>query len=227
MIVGAMTAQAAFVSSGNIYGIINIPIEAGMNAVGISLLPVDPAADPIDVIVPDGLNAGTQEVADSLWIYTGADYYKYYLAPGGVWTDGKNGPEVLPGMGVWVKASAPTTIYQVGLVSDAVSIEIATPSMGATFVANPFPADLDVEAAIDWTDIATAGTANTADRLLVWTGTAYNQFYWFDNGTPEYTGWYSTDNKGRRPPEIPAGEGFFFQRKTEKHNAPIVVNNPF
>ena len=69
LIAGAfMSAHADYAASDNIYGIINIPIVPGMNAVGVSLLPMDPAADRLhDVILPEGLTAGTQEEADGLY----------------------------------------------------------------------------------------------------------------------------------------------------------------
>lgn len=236
LIAGVMSAQAAFVSSDNIYGIINIPIVAGMNAVGVNLLPVDPAADSIhDVILPDGLTAGTQEAADALWIYVGGEdgYSEYYLATGNVWTNGSAAPAASLGLGAWIKAQSAGTIYQVGIVSNVASIAVAAADTGATFMANPYPFDLDVDdvdgegidgSMIDWSSIAAAGkTANTGDRLLIWTGAKYDQFYWFNNGS--ISGWYSSDNKGRRPPLIPAGKGFFFQRKTSDAD-PVVVANP-
>jgi hypothetical protein len=222
-----MSAQADYVASDNIYGIINVPIVAGMNAVGVSLLPMDPAADRLhDVILPDGLTAGTQEAADGLWLY-GTTYDKYYLATGNVWTNGGVGPAAALGMGAWIKAAAPATIYQVGIVSNVASIAVAAADTGATFMANPYPADLDVDGVdsmIDWSGVAAMDkNALTGDRLMIWTGTKYDTFYWFNNGS--ISGWYSADNKGRRPPLIPAGEGFFFQRKTSDAD-PVVVANP-
>lgn len=222
-----MSAHADYAASDNIYGIINIPIVPGMNAVGVSLLPMDPAADRLhDVILPEGLTAGTQEEADGLWLY-GAEYDKYYLATGNVWTNGSVGPAATLGKGAWIKAKSAGTIYQVGIVSNVASIAVNAASTNATFMANPYPFDLDVDGAgsmIAWSGVAAAGkTANTGDRLLIWTGTKYDQFYWFNNGT--LSGWYSADNKGRRPNLIPAGAGFFFQRKTN-NPAPVVVGNP-
>ena len=229
LIAGVMSAQAAFVSSDNIYGIINIPIVAGMNAVGVSLLPVDPAADRIhDVILPEGLTFSPAENADSLWTYD-AGYAKYYLSSGNVWTNGSAAPAATLGMGAWIKAAAPTTIYQVGIVTNVATVEIPTAKSGHSFIANPFPADLVVDgvgAMIDWSETAAWNkNALSGDRLLIWTGTKYDTYYYFNNGNSEIDGWYSTDNKGRRPPAISAGEGFFFQRKTSDPD-PVVVANP-
>ena len=222
-----MSAQADYVASDNIYGIINVPIVAGMNAVGVSLLPMDPAADRLhDVILPEGLTAGTQEEADGLWLY-GAEYDKYYLATGNVWTNGSAAPAATLGMGAWIKAANSGTIYQIGIVSNVASVAVGAAAMGATFMANPYPADLDVDGVdsmIDWSGVAAMDkNALTGDRLMIWTGTKYDTFYWFNNGS--ISGWYSADNKGRRPPLIPAGEGFFFQRKTSDAD-PVVVANP-
>ena len=228
LIAGAfMSAHADYAASDNIYGIINIPIVPGMNAVGVSLLPMDPAADRLhDVILPEGLTAGNSSTGDGLWLY-GATYDKYYLAAGNVWTNGSVGPAATLGMGAWIKAAAPATIYQVGIVSNVATIALGAAAMGATFMANPYPADLDVDGAgsmIDWSGVAAMNkNALTGDRLMIWTGTKYDAFYWFNNGS--ISGWYSSDNKGRRPPLIPAGEGFFFQRKTIDAD-PVVVDNP-
>lgn len=222
-----MSAHADYAVSDNIYGIINTPIVAGMNAVGVSLLPMDPAADRLhDVILPEGLTAGNSSTGDGLWLY-GATYDKYYLAAGNVWTNGSVGPAATLGMGAWIKAAAPATIYQVGIVSNVASIAVPAATTNATFLANPYPFDLDVDgegSMINWSGVAASGkTANTGDRLLIWTGTKYDQYYWFNNGS--ISGWYSSDNKGRRPQPIPAGEGFFFQRKTSDPD-PVVVANP-
>lgn len=229
LIAGVMSAQAAFVSSDNIYGIINIPIVAGMNAVGVSLLPVDPIADRIhDVILPEGLTAGNSSTGDGLWIY-GTTYDKYYLtSEGNVWTNGTVAPAATLGLGAWIKAANPGTIYQIGIVTNAATFEVPTAATGHSFIANPFPADLDVDgpdSMIDWSEVASWNkNALTGDRLLIWTGTKYDTYYYFNNGNSEIDGWYSTDNKGRRPPVIPAGAGFFFQRKTEDVDQVEVFN---
>ncbi|MDD4059744.1 MAG: hypothetical protein PHW08_03450 [Kiritimatiellae bacterium] len=230
LIAGAfMSAHADYAASDNIYGIINVPIVAGMNAVGVSLLPMDPAADRLhDVILPEGLTAGNSSTGDGLWLY-GATYDKYYLAAGNVWTNGSVGPAATLGMGAWIKAAAPATIYQVGIVTNVATVEIPTAATGHSFIANPFPADLVVDgvgAMIDWSETAAWNkNALSGDRLLIWTGTKYDTYYYFNNGNSEIDGWYSADNKGRRPPTIPAGEGFFFQRKTEDADW-VEVQNP-
>jgi hypothetical protein len=230
LIAGAfMSAHADYAASDNIYGIINIPIVPGMNAVGVSLLPMDPAADRLhDVILPEGLTFSPAENADSLWTYDAVKgYAKYYLSSGNVWTNGSSAPTATLGMGAWIKAANSGTIYQIGIVSNIASIAVPASATGATFLANPYPFALDVDgdgSMIAWSGVAAAGmTANTGDRLLIWTGTKYDQYYWFNNGS--ISGWYSSDNKGRRPQPIPAGEGFFFQRKTSDPD-PVVVANP-
>jgi hypothetical protein len=232
LIAGAfMSAHADYAASDNIYGIINIPIVAGMNAVGVSLLPMDPAADRLhDVILPEGLTFSPAENADSLWTYDAVNgYAKYYLSSGNVWTNGSSAPTATLGMGAWIKAAASTTLYQIGIVTNVTTVEIPTATSGHSFIANPFPADLIVDGVgsmIDWSETAAWNkNALSGDRLLIWTGTKYDTYYYFNNGNSEIDGWYSADNKGRRPPAIPAGEGFFFQRKTDDADW-VEVQNP-
>ena len=54
LIAGAfMSAHADYAASDNIYGIINIPIEEGYNAIGVNLLPMPGTDDNIeDVVIP-------------------------------------------------------------------------------------------------------------------------------------------------------------------------------
>lgn len=221
-----MSAHADYAASDNIYGIINTPIVAGMNAVGVSLLPMDPAADRLhDVILPDGLTFTPAESADSLWTYNGS-YQEYYLSSENIWTNGSTAPAATLGMGAWIKATAPATIYQVGIVTNAASFNVAAAATGASFIANPFPTELDVNTDIDWTGIVTGGASpmsSAADRLLIWNGAKYDYYYYAVNGETVY-GWYSTANKGAAP-LISAGEGFFLQRKSS-NAAPIPVDNP-
>ena len=227
LIAGAfLSAHANYAASDNIYGIINIPVVPGMNAVGVSLLPMDPAADRLhDVILPEGLTFSPAENADSLWTYDAVKgYAKYYLSSGNVWTNGSSAPTATLGMGAWIKASVPTNIYQVGIVTNAASFNVAAAATGASFIANPFPTDLDVNEDINWTGIVTgASTPTSSDRLLIWNGVKYDYYYYAVAGATTY-GWYSTVNKGKAP-LIPAGEGFFLQRKTS-NAAAIPVANP-
>lgn len=230
MLVGTLSAQAAFVPSADTYGIINIPISIGMNAVGISLLPMEAGTNRIhDVILPAGLKTGDKISGDelSVWNIATQDYTAYYLAAGNVWTNTTASPQAVLGQGVWIDAEAATTIYQVGILKTNAYTDVTCAAIGYTFVANPYPSILDLDGVgtslIDWSYCAAGGTglsknALTGDLLRIWTGTKYDTYYFFNNGTAGIAGWYSTDNKGRRPPELPPGKGFFFQRKTSNAN---------
>lgn len=228
LIAGAfMSAHADYAASDNIYGIINIPIVAGMNAVGVSLLPMDPAADRLhDVILPEGLTFSPAENADSLWTYDAVKgYAKYYLSSGNVWTNGSSAPTATLGMGAWIKAASAGTIYQVGIVTNATSFDVAAAASGASFIANPFPTDLDVNGGpVNWTNAVTGANSfyGGADQLLLWDGAKYNPYYYIVKDGVHY-GWY---DKSGEPPLIAPGAGVFLMRKTSNANA-IPVDNPF
>ncbi len=228
MLAGALSAQAAFVPSDNIYGIINIPIVPGMNAIGVSLLPIS-GSTVNDVVLPDGLVSG--EEGDKLTTWVGGTSQTYYLATGNVWTNGTAAPAATSGQGMWInrKAGGSTTnIYALGLVPTVENINVEV-ELGHNFIANPYPSALDVDGEdsdINWSTVASSGkTAINGDLLRIWTGTKYDTFYFFNNGS--VSGWYSSDNKGRRPRPILAGEGFWFQRKDTQISTDIAVPRPF
>ena len=225
MFLGALSAQAGVAVSDNIYGVINIPIQVGMNAVGVNLIPIDPSADFFDdVILTNGLTVGDSSTGDGLWIY-GETYDKYYLSATG-WRKDESGlaPVATLGLGAWIKAYTNGTVYQVGIVTNTSSFNVAAAATGYSFIANPFPADLDVNTDISWTGIVTGGsTPTSSDRLLIWNGVKYDYYYYSVVGETT-NGWYSTVNKGKAP-LIRAGEGFFLQRKSS-NAAAIPVANP-
>ena len=238
MIVGAMTAQAAFVSSDNIYGIINIPIEEGYNAIGINLLPMSGAGDSVaDVVITDGLVAGTDlTTADVLSVWNGEGYDDYWYAGNGVWSPAGDAPATVQatlGSGVWIKRKGhegSTTIYQIGMVSPESTANIAA-AAGNTFIANPFPVATHLNNGNilwDGTCVALNKTKQSqADLIRVWNGTGYDTFWYYSYpGYPELSGWkFGTQSVNVT---IPAGEGFWLFRRDESlADAPIPVVSPF
>lgn len=220
--------QAAFVPSDNIYGIINIPIVPGMNAIGVSLLPISGSAIH-DVVLPEGLAQGDESTGDKLTTWDGTSH-TYYLVAGNVWTNGVASPAATMGQGMWINrvSGTSTNIYAIGLVPTATTQNVPL-SFGHNYISNPYPSALDVDGGdsdINWLTVASAGkTAINGDLLRIWTGTKYDTFYFFNNGS--ISGWYSTDNKGRRPRLILAGEGFWFQRRDAGISTAIAVPSPF
>lgn len=233
MLVGAMSAQAAFVASDNIYGIINIPIVPGMNAVGISLLPMPGATNLVqNIMLPEGLDEGTDvTTADDLYIYSGGSYGAgYWYAGNNVWTNNSGSPAAAPGIGLWINSATTTTnLYQIGAMPTAASIAVPA-TTGNNFIVNPYPAPLDFDGAgatVDWTGVAASGkmSAKTADLIRLWNGIGYDTYYYVQvEGYAAYTGWYNVSDLSR-PPSIPAGEGFWFIRRTA-NVTPVTFQKP-
>ncbi|MGI5867911.1 MAG: hypothetical protein ACOX9C_00505 [Kiritimatiellia bacterium] len=238
LIAGALSAQAAFVCSDDIYGIINIPIEEGYNAIGVNLLPMPGAGSSIaDVVIPDGLAAGTDlTTADNLSVWNGEGYTDYWYAGNGVWTpvDGSSPvPAATLGTAAWIKRKAgegALTIYQVGqVVAAATNIAV---NAGNTFIANPYPVATELNGGNllwDGTCVATGKTRqNKADLIRMWNGTGYTTFWYCTHPTyptnPAYTGWKHGNDIVNVT--IPAGAGFWFHRRGTG-DAPIPTSDPF
>lgn len=236
MLVGTVSAQAAFVPSGETYGIINIPIAVGMNAVGINVLPMSgDNTDVQNVIVGTELVSGeSQESAAAMYIFNGTGYNIYWLSNTGVtvtnWTNGGSAPTANPGTGMWIKSPTACTIYQMGLVPTNATINIACAATSNTFIANPYPIALDFDGAgskIDWTGVAVgAKRLSAADLIRVWNGVGYDTYYYYYNAdAPGSTGWYNAS--GDPAPTIPAGEGFWFFRRAGTGSVNVPFTNPF
>lgn len=235
MLAGVLSAQAGFKVSADTYGIINIPIGSGMNSVGISLLPMpgDTAAVQ-NIVLSEGLTKADKESdADKLYVYNGSGYTIYWLNTNAVWYTTDNEPAsltVAPGNAMWIKAQmGGKTIYQMGTIASAATNSVALVN-GNNFIANPFPADLNL-ATINWDGVAAKEkfTMATADLIRVWRidGTGYDTFYYVNAAAyPAQTGWYNA-NTYQKNTEILAGEGFWFVRKNTELTAPLKVGNPF
>ena len=237
LIAGVMSAQAAFVSSDNIYGIINIPSVEGYNAIGVNLLPMPGAGDSVeDVVIPDGLAVGSDlTTGDNLSVWNGTGYTDYWFTGSG-WAKSGENPATVPadlGSGAWIKrkvGAGPTTIYQVGMVSPDASTNIAA-NVGNTFIANPFPVATELNGGNllwDGSCVAAGKTKQSqADLIRVWNGTGYTTFWYYTHPTvPAQSGWkYGTQTVNVT---IPAGEGFWLYRRGESlGSAPIPVATPF
>ena len=233
-----MSAHADYAASDNIYGIINIPIEEGYNAIGVNLLPMPGTDDNIeDVVIPDGLKAGTSaSTADNLNVWNGSKYDEYWYAGSGVWTPIGTAPATVPanlGSGAWIKRLSgedSTTIYQVGMVSPDTPTNIAA-NVGNTFIANPFPVATELNGGNllwDGSCVAAGKTKQSqADLIRVWNGTSYTTFWYYTHPTiPAQSGWkYGTQTVNVT---IPAGEGFWlYRRGASLGSAPIPVETLF
>jgi len=238
MLAGALSAQAGVAISEATYGIINIPIIAGMNAVGINLLPMAGETNIVEnIILTDGLTAAAEQGnADLLHIYNGTGYTTYWLDSNNdnpVWRGDVDSPAVAPGSAMWILAKSGGTVYQIGTVASAKSTTIVLVN-GNNFIANPFADELDLTT-VDWHNVGAQDkfTSNKADLLRVYDGSAlipgYITYYYVESSKPaesESTGWYETMSQTKAP-AIPAGEGFWFYRRNTGMTGNITINNPF
>ena len=238
LIAGVMSAHAAFVSSDNIYGIINIPIVEGYNAIGVNLLPMPGDANQVEnIVLTNGLVAGADlSTGDNLSVWNGSGYTDYWYAGNGVWAKSGENPATIPanlGSAAWIKrkdGAGSTTIYQVGMVSPDASTNIAA-NAGNTFIANPFPVATELNGGnLLWngTTVATGKTKQSqADLIRVWNGTGYTTFWYCTHPTdPQLSGWkYGNQSVNVT---IQPGEGFWlFRREGSVGSTPIPADSPF
>lgn len=235
MLTGMLSAQADVAISADTYGIINIPIIEGMNAIGISLLPMPEATTAVEeTVLTDGLTASTETgSADKLYVFNGTDYLTYFLDSSGEtpsW-NGDSNPAVtaILGNAMWIKSQAADTIYEVGRIASEATRNIALKSGENNFIANPFPSDLNL-ATVTWSGVAAPGKKrkSDADLLLVWDAinSAYTTYFYVEvSGIA--TGWYSGQPSTLATEIIvPAGEGFWFYRKSALATD-LSIANPF
>lgn len=233
LLVGTVSAQAAFVPSDDTYAIINIPIDAGMNAVGISLLPMPGDTDAVqNIVLPEGLtSADALSDADQLNVFNGTGYTVYWLnnatTPPTWYTNNlPSSPSVAPGNAMWIKAkTGGKSVYQIGKIASDATRSVSLKA-GNNFIANPFPADLNLTN-VNWTAVAAENkfTISTADLIRIWTGAGYKTLMYIE-GSGETTGWYDA-NTYKLAKEIPAGEGFWFFGRSLELPGTISVSNPF
>ena len=232
-------AWGADVVSSNIVGYQKLTLQAGYNLIanGFRVVGSDTAPALQDMFSDAASNAtGTlgQDTADNILVWTGTGYttYWFYDATG---TDDEDPDydkkwydtidESTPSSagidaadGAWYIGRNATTLTIAGEVSkSAVSVDLQN---GYNLIANPFPAALTLnDPSIDWSSMGVTGTLgqDTADNILVWTGTGYTT-YWFydatgtDDADPDYDKkWYDTiDESTPSSASIPAGVGVWF-----------------
>ena len=122
--------------------------------------------------------------------------------------------------GAWYIAREATELTIAGEVGTN-SVEISLQS-GYNLIANPFPVDLklnDPDHPIDWAGMGVTGALDqgTSDNILVWTGTGYATYWFYDaTGTededPDYDKkWYDViDESTPSGYAIPSGKGVWF-----------------
>ena len=233
-----MSAHADYVASDNIYGIINVPIVAGYNAVGVNLLPISGSPSLMqNIVLPEGLTSGNDLTSgDNLCIWNGAGYTEYWYNALSGWTNNAVPfvvPTVAPGTAAWIKrppTATAVTLYQIGIAVDVDPTAVAV-SAGNNFIANPFPFVLELNGDdVTWANTFVSFgkyTQSKADLIRVWNGATYDTYWYYNHASyPLLAGWYKGNTKATVA--ILPGEGFwFYRRDAALGTTPIPVNSPF
>ncbi len=232
-------AWGAEVVSSNVVGYQKLTLQAGYNLIanGFRVVGTENAPDLQNMFSDAGANATGAlgyDTSDNLLSWTGTGYttYWFYDATGTEdedpdydkkWYDtvDESTPSVAgltTAEGAWYIARNATTLTIAGQVGTN-SVEVSLRN-GYNLVANPFPADLTLNnPAIDWSNMGVVGALgyDTSDNILVWTGTGYTTYWYYDaTGTededPDYDKkWYDTvDESTPSNYAIPAGKGVWF-----------------
>jgi len=137
-------------------------------------------------------------------------------------------PVVPLGSGFWIISAGGSTTTNTLYLSGDVVTEQALPislSAGYQLVSWPFSADQSI-ATMTTTNLTKAANYFNADRIVVWTGTAYQQYGLYTDGDwypcNTMTEWNNAPSETDR--KISLGEGFWFIAKTAKT---VTEQNPY
>ncbi len=151
-----------------------------------------------------GLFGGTSATADQILVYNGTAFDTYYYkttGPGGIgWRSfasvsaDKSAQVVYPDDALVVKRTQNTDVNVVLMGSVKTGQSSYPITAGNNFVANVYASGMTLASCGIYTaDSATGvlgGTSATADKILIWNGSAYDTYYYKTTG-PGGTGWRS------------------------------------
>ncbi len=152
-------------------------------------------------------------------MYTDKEFYPCNTAA--QWnTASATNPVVPLGSGFWIISAGGSTTTNTLYLSGDVVIEQSLPlslSAGYQLVSWPFSADQSI-ATMTTTNLTKAANYILADRIVVWTGTAYQQYGLYTDGNwyPCNTATEWNDALTETDRKISLGEGFWFIAKTAK-----------
>ena len=191
------SAQATEVSSDE-YALITIPVVAGDNLIGVSVVADDAKAS--------DLFSGISTTDDVKKYVGGNTPYQTGKAGG---TEGALGLDT--GDAFWYHAAAAGALYELGVAppeSGTFSYTVA----GIAPIAAKFSAPWSIENAAvgDSTFKATSGSKkSTANKIHFWNGTGYTTYWYKNTGDASTSEW-----KPSTPPQVKAGEGVMVELKT-------------
>lgn len=160
-------------------------------------------------------------------MYTDKEFYPCNTAT--QWANASATNPVVPlGSGFWIISAGGSTTTNTLYFSGDVVTEQSMPislSAGYQLVSWPFSADQSI-ATMTTTNMTKDSNYFNADRIVVWTGTAYQQYGLYTDGNwypcNTATEWVNALSETDRT--ISLGEGFWFIAKTAKT---VTENNPY
>jgi uncharacterized protein (TIGR02597 family) len=184
-------------------------------------------ADAFGAANDKGLAGGTATTADIIQIYTGGTYLKYYYNTAAAgWRQGTDtttdvgGTVLYPddGLVIFRQGANTTQSTQVVLLGAVKTGQTSFPVVpGQNFLANPYAGPMTLGSSNLYTGDSTtglaAGFASTADQVLIYTGTAYDTYYYSAGGSPG-AGWRKVNGGAvdAIATPIPSGSCFIVRR---------------
>jgi hypothetical protein len=169
-----------------------------------------------------GLGGGDITSADQILIYNGIGYDTYYFYDDGVdkvWLDGNGAlavnKTIYPDDGLVIKRaqSAAVNVVLMGAVKTGqTSFPIQA---GLNIVSNIYAAPMTLGSSGLYTGNAATGVAGgditSADQVLIFNGTGYNTYYFYDDGVDQV--WLDGNGAVATNVAIPVGTSFIVKRK--------------
>lgn len=188
------SAQAAEVSSTE-YALITIPVVAGDNLIGVSVIADDAHASDLFTGIA---------TSDDIKLYTGDNESPY--------TSGKaNALPLDTGDAFWYRAGADGNLYELGAApSESGTFSYTVSGIAPISAKFSAPWSIDNAAVGESTFKATSGNKkSTANKIHFWNGSGYTTYWYKNTGSEATSGW-----KPENPPRVKAGEGVMVELKT-------------
>lgn len=176
-----------------------------------------------------GLQGGTESTADRILVYNGNGYDAYFYSTGGLpgigWRKAgdvtnadKTNTVLLPDEGLIVQRqqSAPTKVVLMGAVKTLQTSSAVI--QGLNFIGNVYAAPMTLGSSGLYTGNAStgiaAGTASTADQILIYNGSTYDTYFYSNGGLPG-TGWrkVSGADSPQADTQLPVGSSVIIKRR--------------
>ena len=207
--VGCLASQAQ-VYSQNIVGYYNISLTGGQFSLVSGQLANSDGSNSVNNVLGAGLSSGNAQVL--FWNGSSFNYYPYYNAadadpsPAGFYDVNGNycTNNLSPGAGAFLVNPSSATITVVGTVPQGGYTNYIYPGFNVYSVSVPVSTNLD-------STLINFPATSSSDQLLLWTGSSYNYYTYYDaaDADPSPSGWY--DVNGNLAPNPAVGTSFFVE----------------